>query len=132
MSFTEAERNYLAGQMLGRFATVGPDGTPQVRPLRFRLNPHDTIDLGGPRLTSTQIPQTCWPTHEWASSSTRCSWVMTRPTTRSSTARCFTSSTLEDAAGAGRGPGGGRAHSWALGSADRRRARLFALWLDRG
>jgi pyridoxamine 5'-phosphate oxidase family protein len=32
MSFTDAERNYLAGQMLGRFATVGPDGTPQVRP----------------------------------------------------------------------------------------------------
>jgi PPOX class F420-dependent enzyme/OxyR family protein len=54
MTFNEAERSYLAGQMLGHLATVGPDGTPQVRPLGFRLNPDDTIDLGGPRLTDTQ------------------------------------------------------------------------------
>jgi pyridoxamine 5'-phosphate oxidase family protein len=33
MSFTGAERSYPAGQMLGRLATVGPDGTPQVLPL---------------------------------------------------------------------------------------------------
>lgn len=54
MTFTDAERAYLKGQMLCRFATVGPDGTPQVRPLGFRLNDDGTIDVGGPHLTSTQ------------------------------------------------------------------------------
>ena len=52
--FTEAERGYLQGQLLGRLATIGPDGTPQVRPLGFRLNEDGTIDLGGPRVASTQ------------------------------------------------------------------------------
>lgn len=54
MFFTDAERDYLRGQMLGRLATIGPDGTPQVRPLGFRLNGDGTIDLGGPALTKTQ------------------------------------------------------------------------------
>jgi pyridoxamine 5'-phosphate oxidase family protein len=54
MIFTDAERRYLGGQGLGRFATVGPDGTPQLRPLGFRLNEDGTIDIGGPNLTSTQ------------------------------------------------------------------------------
>jgi pyridoxamine 5'-phosphate oxidase family protein len=54
MSFTEAERSYLAGQRLGRLATIGPDGTPQARPLGFRLNADGSIDVGGPKLTSTQ------------------------------------------------------------------------------
>jgi PPOX class F420-dependent enzyme/OxyR family protein len=54
MTFTEAERGYLTGQPLGRLATIGPDGGPQVRPLGFRLNPDDTIDLGGPTLSTTQ------------------------------------------------------------------------------
>lgn len=52
--FNDAERRYLEGQFLGRLATVGPDGTPQVRPLGFRLNPGGTIDLGGPWVASTQ------------------------------------------------------------------------------
>ncbi|RFU39159.1 PPOX class F420-dependent oxidoreductase [Actinomadura logoneensis] len=46
--FTPAERSYLATQNLGRFATVGPDGTPHVRPVGFRLNDDGTIDIGGP------------------------------------------------------------------------------------
>jgi len=54
MVFNEAERNYLRGQLLGRLATVGPDGTPQARPLGFRLNQDGTIDLGGPRVASTR------------------------------------------------------------------------------
>jgi pyridoxamine 5'-phosphate oxidase family protein len=54
MIYTVAERNYLTGQPLGRLATIGPDGTPQVRPLGFRVNPDDTIDIGGPNLTATQ------------------------------------------------------------------------------
>ena len=52
--FNAAERDYLTGQLLGRLATVGPDGVPQLRPLGFRLNPNGTIDLGGPRVASTQ------------------------------------------------------------------------------
>jgi pyridoxamine 5'-phosphate oxidase family protein len=54
MIFNQAEREYLAGQGLGRLATVGRRGAPQVRPLGFRLNPDGTIDIGGPNLTSTQ------------------------------------------------------------------------------
>lgn len=46
--FTPAERAYLAAQDLGRLATVGPDGGPQVRPVGFRLNGDGTIDVGGP------------------------------------------------------------------------------------
>ncbi|SDQ96411.1 PPOX class F420-dependent oxidoreductase [Actinopolyspora saharensis] len=54
MIFTGVESAYLDGQLLGRLATVGSDGTPQVRPLGFRLNEDGTIDLGGPRVASTQ------------------------------------------------------------------------------
>jgi pyridoxamine 5'-phosphate oxidase family protein len=46
--FTQAELDYLAGQSLGRLATVGPDGQPHVVPVGFRYNPEtDTIDIGG-------------------------------------------------------------------------------------
>jgi pyridoxamine 5'-phosphate oxidase family protein len=51
---TAAERAYLSTHGLGRLATVGPDGAPQVRPLGFRLNDDDTIDIGGPNMTSTK------------------------------------------------------------------------------
>ncbi|WP_158888775.1 PPOX class F420-dependent oxidoreductase [Amycolatopsis anabasis] len=54
MIFTDRERDYLAGQGLGRLATIGPDGTPHVRPVGFRLNEDDTIDIGGPNLRSSQ------------------------------------------------------------------------------
>ncbi|MEV5571610.1 PPOX class F420-dependent oxidoreductase [Spirillospora sp. NPDC052269] len=46
--FTEVERAYLATQRLGRFSTVAPDGTPNTRPVGFRLNKDGTIDIGGP------------------------------------------------------------------------------------
>ncbi|MCP2338136.1 PPOX class F420-dependent oxidoreductase [Actinomadura rupiterrae] len=46
--FTDAERAYLGSQSLGRIATTGPDGTPNVRPVGFRLNDDGTIDIGGP------------------------------------------------------------------------------------
>jgi pyridoxamine 5'-phosphate oxidase family protein len=47
-AFTAAEIEYLAGQRLGRLATVGPDGAPHVVPVGFRYNPEtDTIDIGG-------------------------------------------------------------------------------------
>ncbi len=48
MSFTEAEREYLASMPLGRLATVAGDGVPQNNPVGFRLNDElGTIDIGG-------------------------------------------------------------------------------------
>jgi pyridoxamine 5'-phosphate oxidase family protein len=38
-AFTATELEYLAGQPLGRLATVGPDGRPQVRPVGFFPDP---------------------------------------------------------------------------------------------
>jgi pyridoxamine 5'-phosphate oxidase family protein len=47
-AFTPVEIAYLKSQMLGRLATVGPDGQPHVVPVAFRYNPEqDTIDIGG-------------------------------------------------------------------------------------
>jgi pyridoxamine 5'-phosphate oxidase family protein len=48
MAFTEAEIAYLQGQLVGRMATVQPDGTPQVNPVTYRYNTGlGTIDIGG-------------------------------------------------------------------------------------
>jgi pyridoxamine 5'-phosphate oxidase family protein len=53
--FTDAERDYLAGQRLGRIATVGPDGQPHVVPTTFRYNAeHDAIEVGGLRMSQTK------------------------------------------------------------------------------
>lgn len=53
--FTDNELGYLAGQRLGRIATVGPDGQPHVVPTSFRYNPeHDAIDVGGLRMSQTK------------------------------------------------------------------------------
>jgi pyridoxamine 5'-phosphate oxidase family protein len=53
--FTEKEIEYLAGQRLGRIATVGPDGQPHVVPTSFRYNAeHDAIDVGGLRISQTK------------------------------------------------------------------------------
>nr|WP_223241938.1 PPOX class F420-dependent oxidoreductase [Streptomyces sp. CBMA123] len=40
--------------MLARLATTGPDGSPQVRPVGFRLNEDGTIDIGGPDMARSQ------------------------------------------------------------------------------
>jgi pyridoxamine 5'-phosphate oxidase family protein len=53
-TYTEIERAYLLGQGLGRLATVGPNGEPQVRPVGFRLNEDGTVDIGGPNLSASQ------------------------------------------------------------------------------
>ena len=53
--FTDKELDYLAGQRLGRIATVGLDGQPHVVPTSFRYNPeHDAIDVGGLRMSQTK------------------------------------------------------------------------------
>jgi len=54
-AFTDKELDYLAGQKLGRIATVGPDGQPHVVPTSFRHNAeHDAIDVGGMRMSQTK------------------------------------------------------------------------------
>ena len=53
--YTDKELTYLAGQRLGRIATVGPDGQPHVVPTSFRYNPdHDAIEVGGMRMSQTK------------------------------------------------------------------------------
>jgi pyridoxamine 5'-phosphate oxidase family protein len=55
MVFTDAEYAYLAGHPLGRLATIGPDGAPQVHPVALWLNEAaETIDIGGPALARSQ------------------------------------------------------------------------------
>jgi pyridoxamine 5'-phosphate oxidase family protein len=53
--FTDKELDYLAGQRLGRIATVGTDGQPHVVPTSFRYNAeHDAIDVGGLWMSQTK------------------------------------------------------------------------------
>jgi pyridoxamine 5'-phosphate oxidase family protein len=48
MPFTEAEIHFLARQPRGHLATVGPNGTPQVKPVGFTANASlGTIDIAG-------------------------------------------------------------------------------------
>lgn len=47
-TLTPEQIDYLAGQRLGRLATVRPDGTPQNNPVGFRYNAElGTIDIAG-------------------------------------------------------------------------------------
>jgi pyridoxamine 5'-phosphate oxidase family protein len=48
MTLTDAESSFLTRQPLGRLATVGPDGGPQVKPVAFTYNASlGTIDIAG-------------------------------------------------------------------------------------
>src|ERR1700690_4179113 len=48
MIFPRAEARFLARQPRGHLATLGPEGTPQVKPLGFAYNPTlGTIDITG-------------------------------------------------------------------------------------
>lgn len=54
-TFSDQELEYLAGQKLGRIATVGADGQPHVVPTSFRHNAEfDAIDIGGMRMSQTK------------------------------------------------------------------------------
>lgn len=54
-SFSEAEKQYLRDQRLGRLATVRPDGTPQNNPVGFGYNDElGTIDIGGHNMASSR------------------------------------------------------------------------------
>jgi len=55
MVFAPSEIAYLAGQRLGRLATVQEDGTLQVSPVGFSYNPDtETIDIRGYNLAQSQ------------------------------------------------------------------------------
>jgi len=55
MHLSDRERAYLHTQPLGRLATLGPGGAPQVRPVTFTLNENlGTIDISGLNLASSQ------------------------------------------------------------------------------
>ena len=54
-AFTEAEIEYLRGQMHGHLATVGRDGQPHVVPVTFWFNlDEDAIDIGGINFGATK------------------------------------------------------------------------------
>ncbi len=54
--FTQNEIEYLRSGLLGRLATVGPDGTPHIAPVGmiFYNAQLDTIDVGGHDLANTK------------------------------------------------------------------------------
>ena len=55
MAFTASELEYLAGQHLGRIATVQRDGTLQCSPVGFRFNPGlGTLDVSGYNLAASR------------------------------------------------------------------------------
>jgi pyridoxamine 5'-phosphate oxidase family protein len=48
MALTHSEEQFLAGQQLGRLATVAPGGFPHVKPVGFSYNVElGSIDIGG-------------------------------------------------------------------------------------
>jgi pyridoxamine 5'-phosphate oxidase family protein len=48
MALTQAEQKFLAQHRLGRLATIGPDGGPQVKPVGFAYNGDlGTVDIYG-------------------------------------------------------------------------------------
>ena len=53
--FTDKEIAYLQSQRLARFATVRPDGTPQIAPVGFRYDAEqDVIYIGGQYLSRSK------------------------------------------------------------------------------
>ena len=54
-AFTEKETQYLRGQRLARMGTAGPDGSPHVVPVGFRLDATgNAIEIGGHGLTRSK------------------------------------------------------------------------------
>ena len=53
--FTPKEIEYILSQRLGRLATVGPDGQPQIAPVGFHYNADlDVIEIGGHNVSQTK------------------------------------------------------------------------------
>jgi len=56
MTFADTEIGFLDRQPRGHLATLGPDGTPQVKPLGFASNPTlETIDITGWDVAPTNL-----------------------------------------------------------------------------
>lgn len=54
-TLSAAQIEYLAGQRLGRLATIRPDGSPQNNPVGFRYNAAlGTIDISGHNMGASQ------------------------------------------------------------------------------
>jgi pyridoxamine 5'-phosphate oxidase family protein len=54
-TFTEAELAYIQSHQMGRLATIGRRGEPQVKAVGFRYNAElNTIDIGGIELEKSQ------------------------------------------------------------------------------
>jgi pyridoxamine 5'-phosphate oxidase family protein len=53
VTFTDSERAYLVDQPLGRLATIGPDGAPQVKPVAYVVA-GETVEIGGPALSRSR------------------------------------------------------------------------------
>jgi pyridoxamine 5'-phosphate oxidase family protein len=54
MTLTDAEQRFLIRQPRGHLSTIGPDGTPQVKPLGFTYNAAlGTIDIAGYAMASS-------------------------------------------------------------------------------
>jgi len=54
MTFSATELDYLRSQPLGRLATVGADGVPQVNPVGFRVTSSGDVLIGGHALATTR------------------------------------------------------------------------------
>ena len=55
VSFSDAERRYLADQPIGRLATAGADRRPHAVPVSFHYDPDlGTIDCGGFHVDTTK------------------------------------------------------------------------------
>jgi pyridoxamine 5'-phosphate oxidase family protein len=55
MELTHAENAYLIKRSLGRLASIGPDGAPQIHPVAYWIDAHThTVDIGGPGLSRSQ------------------------------------------------------------------------------
>lgn len=55
MAFTDIELAYLVTQPLGRVATIGPDGSPQVNPVAFVVDTTaHRIEFSGPFIRRTR------------------------------------------------------------------------------
>jgi pyridoxamine 5'-phosphate oxidase family protein len=52
--FSPTERAFLAGQRLGRLATVSPTGVVGNAPVTFFVRTDDTVDIGGHRMGETR------------------------------------------------------------------------------
>jgi pyridoxamine 5'-phosphate oxidase family protein len=55
MVLTDSELAYLESQLLGRLATVGPNGVPQISPVGFRYDERlGAIEISGDHVAATR------------------------------------------------------------------------------